>query len=93
MKLDPGLQEHLRQVRLPAGVPDEAVPDGFVSRVLAARARRRESERVFTGTAALAAVLAVAVLGALRLNHPAESREPACADWLEMEQETTDPWE
>lgn len=93
MKRNPELEQHLRRVRPGEVAEDAAVPDGFVARVMAARAAERERARAFTGTAAVAAVLAVAVLGALRVRHPAESREPACAGWLEMEQETASPWE
>lgn len=93
MKLDTELQEHLRQVRLPAGGPEEAVPDGFVARVLAARAVRRERERAFTGVAALAAVLSIAALGWSGLRGPTEPVEPACLGWLEMDPETRNPWE
>lgn len=95
MKRNPELEQHLRRVRPGETAEDAAVPDGFVARVMAARAAERERSRAFTGTAAVAAVLAVAVavVGALRMRHPAESREPACAGWLEMEQETANPWE
>lgn len=93
MKLDTELQGHLRQVRLPAGGPEEAVPDGFVSRVLAARALRRERERAFTGVAALAAVFSLGVLGWCGLRASVEPAEPACLGWLEMDQQPRNPWE
>jgi hypothetical protein len=93
MKRNPELEQHLRRVRPEETAADASVPDGFVARVMAARAAERERARTFTGTAAVAAVLAVAVLGALRLRNPGERQEPACAGWLEMEQETSNPWE
>jgi hypothetical protein len=93
MKRNPEIDDRLRQVRPAEADGDASMPEGFATRVLAARALEQERTRAFTGTALAAAVLAVAVPGALWMRRPAAPPEPAFAAWLEMEQETPNPWE
>lgn len=86
------LTAHLSRVRLVE--PDTAqAPDGFAARVQAARMAGRERARAFTGTAAVAALVAVGTLVALTLIGPSDTGEHACAGWLEMEQEPAPNWE
>jgi len=92
MKWHAELAAHLGRVR-PLEPDTAAAPDGFAARVLAARMAARERARAFTGTAAVAALVAVGTLGALTLIGPSDSGEHACAGWLEMEQQPAPNWE
>ncbi|MCU0796548.1 MAG: hypothetical protein MUF31_11495 [Akkermansiaceae bacterium] len=94
MNTNPELEKHLRRVRIETTPPEVALPENFISRVLTTKNDQKATEHAFTSTAAVATLLAVVYLGVIGIRHRSATQEtPACAGWLEMEQQQTRLWE